>query len=90
VVRGFHSTVGRARLKKTSPIDYIFEVEIEGPPVHDPAFKAHVKRQFIEHFMFKGFGYRASLVRFDVVPLAGLREDGTPADQLVVIPTIHF
>lgn len=85
---GFQSSAGRARLIQPSPTAYVFQVEIEGPPATDPEFREHVKRQFIAHFMFAGFGFSASLVQFDVKILAGSRDDGTPADQMVVMPPL--
>lgn len=84
---GFGSA-GRARIFKPSVLEYVFEVEVEGPPANDPQYKTHIKREFIGYFMFKGFGYQSSLVRFDVKPLAGHFEDGKPADQMIVIPPL--
>jgi hypothetical protein len=85
---GFRTRAGRARVIQPTALDYVFLVEIEGPPAHDPQYREHVKRQFIEHFVFKGFGYSARLVQFQVKILAGSREDGTPADQLIVMPPL--
>lgn len=79
---------GRARITKPSVLEYVFEVEVEGPPAHDPDYRKHVKREFIGNFMFKGFGYQSSLVRFEVKPLAGKFVDGKPADQLIVMPPL--
>lgn len=86
--KGFQSSAGRIRVLHPDVLSYVIEVEIEGPPAHDPDYRTHVKRHFIEHFLFKGFGYSARLVRFDVKILSGDRQDGTPADQLIAIPTI--
>jgi hypothetical protein len=85
---GFQSSAGRGRVDQPDVLTYVFQVEIEGPPATDPEFREHVKRQFIAHFMFPGFGFSSSLVQFDVKILAGSRDDGTPADQLVVMPPL--
>ncbi len=85
---GFQSRAGRARLIQPTPLEYVFQVEIEGPPATDPEFREHVKRQFIAHFMFAGFGFSSTLVQFDVKILAGEREQGAPADQLIVMPPL--
>jgi hypothetical protein len=47
-----------------------------------------VKRDFAERFMLKGFGLGARLVRFEARVLAGSKQDGTPREQLVVMPHI--
>ena len=86
--KGFQSHAGRVRITKPDALEYVIEVEIEGPPAHDPEYRTHVKRQFIEHFMFKGFGYSARLVRFDVKPLAGYLQNGKPAEQWIVMPPL--
>ena len=89
VAKGFKSRSGRCRIIKPSVLDYEFEVQIEGPPAHDPEYRGHVKRQFIEHFMFAGFGHSSRLVRYDVDVMAGDKQDGTPAEQMIVMPSIR-
>lgn len=83
-------TIGRFRVTKPNLWAYEVEVEVEGPPAHDPEYRERVKRQFIEHFLFRGFGLSARLVRFEVKVLAGDQEDGRPPDQMIVIPPIRF
>lgn len=80
-------TAGRVRVIQRGLL-YIIEVQVEGPPVHDPGYRAAVKKDFADKFMFKGFGASALLVRFNAKLLAGSPEDGRPADQLLVLPTI--
>ena len=82
---GFQSSVGRARCDLRRAY-YRFVLEIEGPPVHDPAFVESVRQQFVERFMAPGFGPGARLLRFRTKLLAGDRQDGTPPDQLLVMP----
>jgi len=81
---------GRIRVEQPDFLTFRIFVQVEGKPANDPDFRTHVKRQFIENFIFKGFGFCAKLVEFDVKILAGDRQDGTPRDQLIVVPTIHF
>ncbi len=88
---GFASTVGRVRCTCTASAAgtvYLFVVEIEGPPAHDPGYRDAVRRQFAGRFMRTGFGSGAHLCRFEVSVLAGDRQDGSPPDQLLVLPTL--
>lgn len=79
--------VGRARCDQQD-LHYLVTCEIEGPPAHDPDYVERVKQDFIERFMRQGFGPSARLERFEVMVLAGSKQDGQPADQLLVMP--HF
>ena len=67
---------------------YLFEVEVEGPPVHDPDYRRAVKRDFRTRFVEPGFGPSAQLTRFDGILKAGTNEDGTPAEQWLVMPSV--
>jgi len=87
--KGFQSTVGRTRCDQQGRY-YVFVTEIEGPPAHDPEYIAAVKRQFIEHFMARGFGPSARLVRFHVGVLAGDQQDGQPPNQMLVMPLLDI
>ena len=83
--KGFRSTIGRVRCDRQGTY-YVFVVEIEGPPGHDPDYADAVKRDFTERFMAQGFGPGARLVRFVVGVLAGDQQDGRPPEQLLVMP----
>src|SRR5262245_45529018 len=67
---------------------YYISLIIEGPPVHDPAFRAQVRADFEKRFMGAGFGHGARLVLFRCQLLAGDAEDGNPPEQLIVLPSI--
>lgn len=82
--RGF-GTVGRVRCDQQGTY-YVVVAEVEGPPAHDPDYRAAVKRQFRERFLRAGFGDSARLVRFDATVLAGDRQDGAPPAQMLVMP----
>lgn len=87
-VKGFGSA-GRVRCDRRGTY-YSFVVEVEGPPAHDPAYREHVKAQFAEHFVARGFGQGARLVTFEVGLLSGSHEDGSPPDQLLVLPHLKL
>lgn len=84
---GFKSTVGRVRCEHTERC-YSMIVEIEGPPAHDPGYVASVKKEFIAKFMVPAFGSGARLARFEVGVLSGDKQDGTPPDQLLILPQL--
>ncbi|MEO8481091.1 MAG: hypothetical protein ABI634_02705 [Acidobacteriota bacterium] len=86
---GFKSTVGRLQVEVTGS-RYVIAVQIEGPPCHDPAYRLHVAGEVRERFVRPGFGPGARLVQMDVRLLAGTAEDGQPAAQLLVLPSIYF
>lgn len=90
---GFKTTVGRARCDRRAGragIYYRFAIEVEGPPVHDPEYRAAVRRQFEDRFLFPGFGPGATLVRFEAGVLAGDTQDGRPPEQMIVMPTVNL
>jgi hypothetical protein len=79
-------TVGRARVKEL-PHSWEIVCEAEGPPATDPVCIADVRRQFQNNFVAQGWGpLSVGVVEVDI--LAGDREDGGPAVQIVVMPTV--
>ena len=60
---------------------------VEGPPAHDPGFVASVREQFQARFVAKGWG-PLSWGTVSVRLMAGSREDGRPAAQLVEMPML--
>lgn len=70
---------------------YTLVVETEGRPAHDLGYRASVetcfKRDFVEKGWGSGSGAEASM---EVVILAGDQQDGRPASQLLVMPTIKL
>jgi hypothetical protein len=95
---GFQSTAGRVKCQLLrTPLDvkfarratyYLLSIDIEGPPAHDPAYQKSVRQDFAKKFVAGGFGFSARLVKFEVQILAGDQQDGRPADQLLVLPTL--
>jgi hypothetical protein len=87
----FRTTVGRGRVAKVwveKRMYYAITAEVEGPPVHDPDFVAWVRREVQGVFVERGFGVGARLREMDAVLLAGSAEDGKPASQLLVLPSL--
>jgi hypothetical protein len=87
VRRLFRTTVGRIRVEVLDD-RYRLVAELEGPPVHDPAYVAWVRRELAGAFVAKGFGPGAVLEDLETALLAGSAEDGRPAAQLLVLPRL--
>jgi hypothetical protein len=85
---GFGS-IGRAKIDQYDQT-YVFVVEVEGPPAHDPEYRKSVARQFKKNFINRGFGYSARLQDMEVRILSGDKQDGKPADQMIVLPSINL
>lgn len=58
----------------------------EGHPVHDPAFVDWMHAQW-RTFFHNGFGPTCE-IRVHARLRSGDREDGTPPDQLIILPTL--
>lgn len=80
---------GRARCEIQGTY-YVFTVEVEGVAAHDPDVQKAVTLQFMKDFMHKGFGHSAHLKTIVVSVLAGDRQDGTPPDQMIVLPFLDL
>lgn len=61
-------------------------IRTEGHPVHDPQYTEWIHDKW-RTFFGEGFGY-ASEVRVHARLEAGDREDGTPPDQLIIVPSL--
>lgn len=61
-------------------------VRTEGHPVHEPQWVEWVHAQW-RRFLLNGFG-GASEIQSHARLEAGDRQDGTPADQLIMLPTL--
>lgn len=88
--KGFQTWSGRAQVVLIGRKRYAFTLQIEGPPATDPAYREHVRKQFIEFFMHRGFGQGARLDVFHVGILSGDAEDGKPPAQLLALPTLSI
>lgn len=77
-------------MKVASQPDGTWQVEVrtEGHPVHDPQYVAWMCAQW-ERFFKGGFG-AGTQVRCTARLEAGDRQDGRPADQLIILPTIRL
>ena len=84
--KGFGS-VSAARVSKTV-LGWRFECLTEGRPAHDPEYVAAVRSGF-KDFVEKGWGVLASC-KVNVKIMAGSKQDGKPAEQMVVMPHIDL
>jgi hypothetical protein len=69
-------------------LHWTVEVRTEGHPVHDPEFVSHMEQDW-RAFLWLGFGLQSDIT-CSVKLEAGSRQDGTPADQLIILPPISF
>jgi hypothetical protein len=86
----FQTTAGRVRVERLGPVRWQIKLQVEGVDCHDPGVRQAVEKQFRRDFLARGFGRLADLTRMDVALLAGTREDGTPSDQLIVLPPLSI
>lgn len=66
---------------------YIVEVRIEGKPAHDPDYVRHERVRW-HMFFLELFGIRTEVELAGPKIEAGSRQDGTPPDQLIILPSI--
>ena len=67
---------------------YIVEVMTEGWAVHDIAFREHMRMNW-EKFFVAGLG-PGTVVEMEAKLMAGNRQDGKPAEQLLVLPELEL
>ena len=84
----FRTTVGHVRVDQPAPQHYLITIEVEGPPAHDPDYRAARTQHFADRFVAGGFGPTARLVKTEVGILAGDTQDGRPPTQLIVLPRL--
>ena len=77
-------TATQCRILAT-PDFWTFEVRTEGHPVHDPAYADYMAQAFARFFT-EGFGVGTQVATASKLE-AGSRQDGTPADQMLILPT---
>lgn len=87
VAQGFQTTVGQVHVVQIGRM-YRLTARVEGRPAHDPTYKEDVFRRVREHFVYRGFGNAARVIKSEVSILAGDTQDGKPPSQLLVMPTI--
>lgn len=93
-LRAKFGSVARARVEEKLLIQrgisqkyYVIEAQVEGVPAHDPQLVTSVRQSFARDFVFRGWG---PLATSDVTAkvMAGSKQDGKPAAQLVVMPRV--
>jgi len=67
---------------------YIVEVLTEGHPVHDGTYVQYMRAQW-QKFFEEGFGL-GTKTKLTAKLMAGSRQDGTAADQMLIVPSIRF
>lgn len=65
---------------------YTIDIRVEGHPVHDARFVAYYAHMF-RRFFESGFGVGTTMT-LDARLEAGSRQDGTPPDQLLILPSL--
>lgn len=70
------------------PIVLVVEVRTEGHPVHDPQYQEWMLKEW-RAFFAVGFGMETT-VALEAHMEAGSKQDGTPSDQLVILPTLSL
>lgn len=66
--------------------DVTIEVRTEGHPQHEAPYVEWMRQQW-ERFLINGFG-AGTTVALKTKLEAGSREDGRPADQLIILPSL--
>jgi hypothetical protein len=84
-VRKAFGSAGEMRITQTQR-GYVVDIRVEGHPVHDPTLVAYYTNAF-DRFFKSGFGPK-TVVSVEAKLEAGSRQDGTPPDQLVMLPPI--
>ena len=85
-------SVSRMRLRHATDeygkLYWEITVMSEGHPVHDPKYAEWMHNQWIR-FLKNGFGTLCE-IRTHARLEAGDRQDGRPADQLIMLPPLHI
>jgi hypothetical protein len=94
VLRGLFGSAGEARVMRVIGVvrgvlteRWTLEGRVEGPPVHDPVFRARVYTTLRAHYQ-RGFGSGA-VVTATAALEAGDAQDGAPPAQLLILPSLH-
>lgn len=84
--KGFGSS-SQMRIRKIG-LQYVVEVRTEGKPVHEPGFVKYMSESF-DKFFVNGFGL-GTKTKIEAKLEAGSRQDGTPAEQLLILPSVSI
>ena len=68
--------------------DWEFQILVEGPPVHDPAYVEHIHAAW-RKFLRNGFGEMCK-VQSSAKLMAGDAENGKPRDQMIILPALEI
>lgn len=85
-VRRQFGSAGQMRITEDTTA-YKFEVRVEGPPAHDPAYVTAIKTVFARFFV-EYFGPGTQVVLTGPRIQSGSRQDGRPPEQLIILPSI--
>lgn len=80
-------SASQMRITKQSNGLWVFQIRSEGHPVHDPTYVSFLASNF-QKFFIAGFGV-GTKVSVTAKLEAGSAQNGRPADQLVILPSIH-
>src|SRR5688572_7131329 len=81
-------SVSQMNVKYQASGHWIVKVRSEGHPVHDPRLVEIMKGRWLAFFTL-GFGV-GTTVELETKLEAGSRDDGTPAEQLVILPPFRL
>jgi hypothetical protein len=86
--KGFGSA-GEVSVTRTS-FGWRIRFHVEGVPAHDPEYVKNVTQQFRSNFVVSGWGSLGAYGTVSARVLAGSLEEGAPAEQWVMIPTVSL
>lgn len=81
-------SASQMKVERNGVGQWIVKVRTERHPVHDPRYVEH-QRMHWQRFFENGFGV-GTQVTLQAKLEAGSRDDGTPADQLIIIPPLQI
>lgn len=79
-------SASQMRVEKWSDGTVLIIVRTEGHPVHDPAYVKYMEENWLR-WAIGGWGVGTTLELHTKLE-AGTRQDGTPADQLIIAPQL--
>lgn len=78
------------QMRITEKLDqYVIELLTEGKPAHDPSFVRYTAAVF-ENFFTVQFGVGTRTVQAEPRWMAGSRQDGSPHDQMIMLPPLNI
>lgn len=91
-MRAAFGSVGTVRVQRvlTPRVGWRVEVIVEGKPAHDLAYVEAMRLEFQRTFVERGWGPLGAWSEVSARLIAGSRQDGTPSEQWVSIPTLRL